>query len=164
MEHPMHALHPCRIHNRNLGMNTHPSSRSNMLVQAVVRIMSHLRLPHLDPLIIKDNHPTIPPVSPPLVTPLLLPQIYNPTQHPHRLIPNHTSSTTLPGQRCCRAWRNGGGWSTPLRRPSGYGRRGSLWLTQRSRLYAEIVAPSYSLLDEHFKVSTRRRFFRSFLS
>lgn len=59
--------------------------------------MSHLQLPRLDPLTTMDNHPTIPPVNPPLIlhhgTRLPLPPIHNPTQHPHHLIPNHTSST-----------------------------------------------------------------------
>ncbi|KAG1806985.1 uncharacterized protein BJ212DRAFT_1580493 [Suillus subaureus] len=49
-------------------MNTHPSSRSNiMLAQMVIRIMSHLQLPRLDPLTTMDDHPNIPPVSPPFI-------------------------------------------------------------------------------------------------
>lgn len=99
MEHlrPTHTLQPRHTHNHSLGMNTQLSSRSNMLAQMVIRIMSHLQLPRLDPPTTMDNHPTIPPVSPPLIlhhgTHLPLPPIHNPIHHPHHLIPNHTSST-----------------------------------------------------------------------
>ncbi|KAG1794748.1 hypothetical protein EV424DRAFT_1547832 [Suillus variegatus] len=90
MEHhrPTHTLHPYYIHNHSLGMNTHHSSRSNMLAQMVIRTISRLQLPHLDPLTTMDNHPTIPPVGPPLIfhhgtpLPLPLPLIHNSSSAP----------------------------------------------------------------------------------